>query len=72
MEIIKDDSLYRLYVSKNGQLRMILGEMPKGLVRAINITDMSICGLSVTDDMKGKFCGSGNLGRYVNKVNFKD
>lgn len=68
---IKKDDLYRLYVSKNGQLRMVMQCFDDGFFDSINISDMTINGLVVSDDLLGCFTGSLYPQRYRNKVKFK-
>lgn len=66
------DLEYRLFVSKNGQLRMVMEELKNGMVRSVNISDMNIDGVAVTEDLKGFFTGHGNLGSYRNRVLFTE
>jgi hypothetical protein len=66
------DLEYRLFISKNGQLRMVMEELKNGMVRSVNVSDMTIWGVAVTPDLKGYFTGHGLSGNYRNRVLFTD
>ncbi len=66
------DVEYRLYISKNGQLRMITDVLENDIVRSINVLELNDVQLSINDDLNLFFTGYGNIGNFRNKVIFTD
>lgn len=46
-----------LYVDAKGILRMVMEEKPNGLVRGIDVSNMTIDGIIITSDLESIFSG---------------
>lgn len=66
--------MYRLYVDKHNVLRMVMGiaRNNSNVVRGVDISNMTIDGIRVTEDLLGMFTGHGNFNEKRNKVIFTD
>lgn len=74
-EIKEVDVMYRLYVAKDGGLRIINGvdKKKENMVYSRDITDMTFDGIGVDNDLNGLFTGhGGGLKTFRNKIIFRD
>ncbi len=63
-----DDLLYNLYVDKYGCLRMVMEVYKGNIVRGMDVSNMTIDGLYVTEDLRIGIYGTGDFDYKRNKV----
>ncbi|HEY0029182.1 MAG TPA: hypothetical protein VGC65_00375 [Bacteroidia bacterium] len=67
MEIIKNNK-GALYIDSKGVLRMVMEDFKKGIVRGIDVSNMNIDGVIITDELESIFSGHGNFNNKRHKV----
>lgn len=66
-------SKYRLYVSKDGDLRYVIGKSKRGLFDvSMSLFNFTINGLEINTDLDLVFTGFGSCKEYRGKINWID
>lgn len=68
---MEENKIGLLFIDKHGELRIVMEELGRNIVRSINVTNMNIDGIIIREDLTSIFSGHGNFQYRRNKVIFK-